>query len=132
MNAVRQLVHAAGQRQGPTAGVTGLGLDETAFLTATATSATSFVTGIVDLIGTARLLNAVAARSGKAPLRADIRATLPGAIRLPSTRSSRYAATGRAVNQPAAGRAGVGRVPPDPAWVPIVDDVRRRAQLDDQ
>ena len=46
-----------------------LGLDETAFLAATATSHTQFVTGIVDLApaagGPARLLDVVQGRSGK-------------------------------------------------------------------
>ncbi len=49
--------------------VTKLGVDETAFLTATATSHTQFVTGIVDLApaagGPARLLDVVKGRSGK-------------------------------------------------------------------
>jgi transposase len=48
--------------------VTKLGLDETAFLTATATRSTQFVTGLVDLApaggGPARLLDVVEGRSG--------------------------------------------------------------------
>jgi transposase len=52
------------------AGVTAVGVDETAFLAATATHATEFVTGIVDLTGhpgrAARLLDVVEGRSGKA------------------------------------------------------------------
>jgi transposase len=48
------------------AGVSAVGVDETAFLTATATHATEFVTGIVDLTGPARLLDVVPGRSGKA------------------------------------------------------------------
>ena len=51
-------------------GATALGVDETAFLAATATHATEFVTGIVDLTGhpgrPARLLDVVPGRSGKA------------------------------------------------------------------
>jgi transposase len=51
-------------------GVTAVGVDETAFLAATATHATEFVTGIVDLTGhpghPARLLDVVEGRSGKA------------------------------------------------------------------
>lgn len=74
-------------------GVTRLGVDEAAFLTVTATSTTSFVTGIVDLIGTARLLNAVAGPQRKGLVRLDIRATLPGASRLPSPCSIRCTAT---------------------------------------
>jgi transposase len=48
-------------------GVAGLGVDETAFLAATATSATTYVTGIVDVTrGRApRLLDVVPGRSGK-------------------------------------------------------------------
>jgi transposase len=48
-------------------GVEGLGVDETAFLAATATSATTYVTGIVDVTrGRApRLLDVVPGRSGK-------------------------------------------------------------------
>jgi transposase len=49
--------------------VTGLGLDETAFLAATAASSTQFVTGLVDLKpadgGPARLLDVVEGRSGQ-------------------------------------------------------------------
>jgi transposase len=52
------------------AGVRAVGVDETAFLAATATHATEFVTGIVDLTGhpgrAARLLDVVEGRSGKA------------------------------------------------------------------
>jgi transposase len=52
------------------AGVAAVGVDETAFLAATATHATEFVTGIVDLTGhpgrAARLLDVVEGRSGKA------------------------------------------------------------------
>ncbi len=51
-------------------GVTAVGVDETAFLAATASHATEFVTGIVDLTGrsgrAARLLDVVEGRSGKA------------------------------------------------------------------
>ena len=51
-------------------GVAAVGVDETAFLAATATHATEFVTGIVDLTGhpgrAARLLDVVEGRSGKA------------------------------------------------------------------
>lgn len=46
--------------------VSAVGVDETAFLAATATHATEFVTGIVDLTGSARLLDVVAGRSAKA------------------------------------------------------------------
>ena len=47
--------------------VTRLGVDETAFLAATAYRSTTFVTGIVDLTGrVARLLDVVEGRSGKA------------------------------------------------------------------
>jgi hypothetical protein len=43
-----------------------LGVDETAFLAATAYRSTSFVTGIVDLTGrVARLLDVVEGRKGK-------------------------------------------------------------------
>src|SRR5664280_132215 len=49
--------------------VTVLGLDETAFLAATAVSSTQFVTGLVDLApaggGPARLLDVVEGRSGQ-------------------------------------------------------------------
>jgi transposase len=52
------------------AGVSAVGVDETAFLAATATHATEFVTGIVDLTGhphrAARLLDVVEGRSGTA------------------------------------------------------------------
>jgi transposase len=49
------------------AGVSQLGVDETAFLAANAMHATLFATGIVDLSGpTARLLDVVEGRSGKA------------------------------------------------------------------
>jgi transposase len=47
-------------------GVTRLGVDETAFLSANACHATLFATGIVDLTGAARLLDIVEGRSGKA------------------------------------------------------------------
>jgi transposase len=43
-----------------------LGVDETAFLTATPTSGTTFATGIVALNGRARLLDVIEGRSGKA------------------------------------------------------------------
>lgn len=46
------------------AGVTALGVDETAFLAATARRSTSFVTGVVDLTGSPRLLDVLPARSG--------------------------------------------------------------------
>jgi hypothetical protein len=98
-------------------GVTRLGVDEAAFLTVTATSATSFVTGIVDLIGTARLLNAVAGRSGKALC--DWISERRYLARAGYRRRARSVAPlrNRAVDQPAAGRPGARRVPPDPAWV---------------
>jgi transposase len=49
------------------AGVQRLGVDETAFLRATAVRSTSFVTGIVDLTGArARLLDVADGRSAKA------------------------------------------------------------------
>ena len=51
-------------------GVAAVGVDETAFLAATGTHPTEFVTGIVDLTGhpggAARLLEVVEGRSGKA------------------------------------------------------------------
>ena len=47
-------------------GVHTLGVDETAFLAATPTAATTFATGIVSLNGRARLLDVVEGRSGKA------------------------------------------------------------------
>jgi transposase len=47
------------------AGVAKLGVDETAFLTATGRQHTMFVTGVVDLAGP-RLLDEVPGRSGKA------------------------------------------------------------------
>jgi transposase len=55
---------------GRLAGVTAVGVDETAYLAATAVSHTAFVTGIVDLTGRpdrpARLLDVVEGRSGTA------------------------------------------------------------------
>ena len=70
MRAVRQhgtAVLDAGRPAGTP--VTALGLDETAFLKATATSHTTYVTGLVDLRpaggGPARLIDVVAGRSGK-------------------------------------------------------------------
>jgi transposase len=47
-------------------GVTALGVDETAFLAATATRHTVFVTGLVDLTGRPRLLDVVPERTGNA------------------------------------------------------------------
>ena len=55
------------------AGVTAVGVDETAFLAATASHATEFVTGIVDLTGrsgrAARLLDVVEGRSAEGLVR---------------------------------------------------------------
>lgn len=48
------------------AGVAPVGVDETAFLAATNRRDTEFVTGIVDLTGSPRLLDVVPGRSGKA------------------------------------------------------------------
>jgi len=49
-------------------GVAALGVDETAFLAATASHHTVFVTGLVDLTGRPRLLDVVPARTGAAVL----------------------------------------------------------------
>src|SRR5829696_1925859 len=66
MRAVRDHGRPMVQDPARLAGVSALGVDEIAFLTATATHATEFVTGIVDLTGPALLLDVVAGRSGKA------------------------------------------------------------------
>jgi transposase len=66
MRAVRD--HGRPLVEDPTrlAGVAALGVDETAFLAATGTHPTEFVTGIVALNGRPRLLDVVPGRSGKA------------------------------------------------------------------
>ncbi|MDP9432864.1 MAG: hypothetical protein M3P91_09190 [Actinomycetota bacterium] len=58
-------------------GVSELGMDETAFLAATATHSTEYVTGVVD-VRAARLLDVVQGRSGKALSRLDVGP--PGAV----------------------------------------------------
>jgi transposase len=66
MAAVREYGRPLVDDPGRLAGVCTLGVDETAFLAATATSSTVFATGIVALNGRARLLDVVEGRSGKA------------------------------------------------------------------
>ena len=59
--------HAAGRGSAPAGRLHRLGVDETAFLAASAYHSTSFVTGVVDLTGrVARLLEVVDGRSRKA------------------------------------------------------------------
>lgn len=69
MRAVTEYGHKILDSQWLHTAVVKLGVDETAFLAATATSHTQFVTGIVDLApaggGPARLLDVVEGRSGK-------------------------------------------------------------------
>ncbi len=68
MRAVREYGPAAPRQQWLRTNVSVLGLDETAFLAATATSLTRFVTGLVDLRpaggGPARLLDIVLSGTG--------------------------------------------------------------------
>lgn len=70
MGAVREHGAPRADDPGRLAGVTVLGLDETAFTAASPTQTTSFVTGIVDLTrrrnGAARLLDVIAERSASA------------------------------------------------------------------
>ena len=70
MRAVRDHGRPLVDDPGRLARVTAIGVDETAFLAATAVHSTEFVTGIVDLTGRphrpARLLDVVSGRSGKA------------------------------------------------------------------
>ena len=73
-----------------------LGLDETAFLAATATSHTQFVTGLVDLApaggGPARLLDVVEGRSARSSPTGSPSAVRTGAPTSKSPRSIRSAA----------------------------------------
>jgi transposase len=66
MRAVRDHGQPLVQNPSRLAGVTAVGVDETAFLAATSRHSTEFVTGIVDLTGPPRLLDVVPGRSGKA------------------------------------------------------------------
>jgi transposase len=131
MNAVREYGAPLVDDPARLHGVSRLGVDETAFLAANATHATLFATGVVDLSGTARLLDVVQGRSAKA-LSGWVSERDPSwrdAIKVAALDPFRGYATALRTSLPKATRVldafHVSRL-----GFAAVDDVRRRVQHD--
>jgi Helix-turn-helix domain of transposase family ISL3 len=100
------------------AGVSALGVDETAFLRATGTHPTAFATGITDLTPgrPARLLDVVEGRSGTVLGAGSPAATSSGAHRSPRPHSTRSAATPPPCAHSYPARSGYSTRSTSPAW----------------
>ncbi len=110
-------------------GVAALGVDETAFLAATASHHTIFVTGLVDLTSKPRLLDVVPARTGKA-LASWLSAREPGwreQVRVAALDPFRGYASALSASLPDAVRV-LDAFHVTQLGLAALDDVRRRVQ----